>query len=146
MDVLEELTEFEPEIDRTHVERRVLDWEARIAALYSEVIGWLPEGWHADQSGVVVMNEPLMQDYGVAARDLPVLSLKHRGGVTATLVPRGLWIIGANGRIDLVGQTERFVIIDGAENFERSHWEISPFLQRRHRKDLTRSSLADALA
>ena len=141
MDVAEELTQFEPQIDKAHVEKRVLNWVARIQTLYVELAAWLPAGWSAVQSGSVSMNEPLMRDYGVPARELPMLTLLQGACPEGELTPRDLWIIGANGRIDLVRRLERYVIVDVAENFEPPLWKVAPFFRRREQQDLTSSSL-----
>jgi hypothetical protein len=141
LDVLEELTYFEPEIDRSHVEKRVVDWVERTENLYGEISAWLAPEWRAEALGSVRMAEPLMRDYGVPPRDLPVLKL-FRGEIPeAELVPRALWIIGANGRWDLVCRSERFVIIDAAEIFALPKWKVSPFFRRAEQRDLTLATL-----
>jgi len=146
MNVLEELIEFEDQIDRAHVERRVLDWERRLQELYTTLEAWLPAGWSAERRRDIRMDEPLMQKFGVAERQLPELRLICDGALGATVQPRGLWIVGANGRVDLLRAGDRYVIIDAAENLDPPHWTVAPFFTRQSREDLSRSWFARVLA
>jgi hypothetical protein len=142
-DVLEEITS--PEIDRDHVVRRVDDWAGRIDALYRQISGWLPAGWIADRAGTVHMREELMRKFDVPARDLPVLRLSQYGRPFGHIEPRGLWIIGANGRLDLFSGSGHYIIIDAAENLQPPDWRIAPFSDRRNRKPLDQRTFVAAL-
>ena len=137
--VLEEVTS--DAIDAEHVMRRVDDWEARLNGLYSMICGWLPEGWEARRGVPVVMHEKMMQKFGVEAKRLPTLELHSRGGQVVKLAPDALWVIGANGRVDLKGDIGRYIIIDTADNFEEPHWEVSPSDRRNEREPVTRDWL-----
>ena len=141
--VLEETTSRE--IDRNHIERRVDDWVERICALYRQIGDWLPSGWAASRSGTVRMQEELMQKFNVPARDLPVLELLHEGGASARIEPRGLWIVGANGRLDLFSGARHYVIIDSAENFEPPDWRMAPLSNRQGLQPLNRETLISVL-
>jgi hypothetical protein len=141
--VLEEVTT--QQIDRDHIARRVDDWADRINSLYRQIEEWLPLGWSADRPVTVSMHEELMQKFGIGGRDLPVLRLSYHGTPSARIEPRGLWIIGANGRLDLFGGSGHYVIIDTAENFESPDWHIAPFSDRRKLQRLTRETLISAL-
>lgn len=141
--VLEETTV--QDIDRDHVVRRVADWAARIDALFKQVENWLPPGWTAERKGTVQMHEELMKKYNVPAKNLPVLELSHQGEVRARLEPRGLWIIGANGRVDFFHGSDHYVIVDSAENFEPPNWRIAPLLDRRKLEIFNRQALTKLL-
>lgn len=141
--VLEETTS--QQIDRAHVERRVKDWSDRIETLYQEIKTWLPPGWNAGKQGVVTMHEELMQKFGIAPQSLPVLELFYQGTPSARIEPRGLWIIGANGRLDLIRGSQHYIIIDEAENFGTPDWQIAPLSNRRKLEKLNRQTLNAAL-
>jgi hypothetical protein len=141
--VLEEVTDAN--IDRAHVMRRVDDWANRIDQLYAQVEQWLPEGWTVDRFGTVRMEEQLMKQFGVGPRNLPKLRLSRGGQAVARIEPRVLWIIGANGQLDLFRDNEHFVIVDTADNLESPKWYIAPFADRRNRQPLTPQTLAAAL-
>ncbi len=137
--VLEETTTRE--IEKAHVERRVEEWAERIDALYRQIEGWLAEGWTARRVGKVHMHEQLMQKFGLPARDLAVLELYHNGEPSARVEPRGLWIIGANGRLDLFHGSDQYVIVDSAENFEPPDWRIASLSDRGDARPLSRETL-----
>ena len=71
-----------------------------------------------------------MRRFGVAAKRMPTLELEDRAGHVARLVPRGLWIIGSNGRVDLKRDGRRYLIVDMAENFAAPDWQAAPAEQR----------------
>ena len=142
-DVLEEVTN--QAIDRTHVTRRVDDWAARIDALYRQITEWLPAGWTADRTATVRMHEQLMKKYDVPPRDLPVLRLMDRGILSGRIEPRGLWIVGENGRLDFYRGSDHYVIIDAADNFAPPEWRIAPFTDRQNKQRLGRDAFVAAL-
>ena len=144
MNALEELTE--DRIDRAHVDRRVNDWENRIEGLYADLKAWLPLGWAAADDGSVPMHEELMRRFAVPERRLPVLSLEKDGTKQGRVEPRGLWIVGNNGRIDLILSDRHYLIIDRAESFEPPDWQVASILARRDQKPLSRQILLDILA
>jgi hypothetical protein len=90
------------------------------------------------------MHEPLMQKFNLPARDIPVLEL-WSGEHSARLEPRGLWIIGANGRLDLFAGTRHYMIVDTAENLQPPQWQIAPFSDRRQLTPLNSSTFGAAL-
>ena len=141
--VLDDVTD--DTIDAQHVLRRVDDWEARVMRLYATVSEWLPEGWTARAGAPVRMHEELMRKYDVAARQIPTLLLVNGSGKSAVLEPRGLWIIGANGRIDFKSGPQRYLIVDVAGNFEASQWQAANAERRLERVALTESWFKQAL-
>jgi hypothetical protein len=141
--VLEEVTD--QQIDRDHIMRRVDDWAARIDALYRQIGGWLPDGWTSDHSNTIRMHEELMQKYRVPPRDLPVLRLLFQGTLAGRIEPRGLWIIGENGRLDFFRGDNHYLIVDTAENFAPPDWHIARFIDRRKLQRLSQNSFATVL-
>lgn len=137
--VLEEVTS--DAVDVEHVRRRVEDWEARLNGFYAKIGEWLPDGWEARRGVPVVMHAKMMQRFGVEAKQLPTLELHSRTDRVIKLVPDALWIIGANGRIDLKGDGGRYIIIDYADNFAEPRWEVSRADRRSHREPVTREWL-----
>jgi hypothetical protein len=142
--VLEELTT--DELTSDHVRKRVDDWSSRIDNLYKALEEWLPNGWTARRGASVSMNEELMQTNRVSARDLPTLELLHDGTVKVKIRPYGLWIIGANGRIDLVKGHDRYFILDHAKTFEAPNWHIAAATERQNSKPFDRGRLEALLA
>ena len=122
--VLEDVTS--DTIDARHIRRRVDDWEERLNGLFAAIAGWLPDGWEARQGAPVAMHEELMRRFDVPEKRMPTLELRDRAGRAARLVPRGLWIIGSNGRVDLKRDGHRYLVVDMAENFEAPDWQAAP--------------------
>ena len=75
-----------------------------------------------------------MRKMRVPPQDLPTLELIHDEAVSAKLRPYGLWIIGTNGRIDLVKGQERYLLLDHAGTFEPADWRAAPSIARRDSK------------
>jgi hypothetical protein len=118
--------EEEPEItvNKEAVEESVQDWKNRLQALFQEVRAWaLKNGWRVDDSGEVSMHEELMQKFNVPATRQPTLRLDGERGY-ALFKPKGLWVIGANGRIDLYTSKGTFIIVDLAERDTSPRWTI----------------------
>ena len=141
--VLEDVTS--DTVDASHIQQRVEDWEQRLNGLYAMIGGWLPPGWEVRPGIPVVMHEPLMRKFGMNARPMPTLELHDRAGHSARLEPRGLWIIGTNGRVDLKGGGQWYLIVDVAENFETPDWQAARAERRCDREAVSRGWLRRAL-
>jgi hypothetical protein len=134
-----------PPLKREYVERRVSDWASRIEALYRLIESWLPPGWRAERRGTVQMLEEQMRKVNVLSRDLPVLDLENHAGKTARIEPRGLWVIGANGRLDFSGGKDHYVIFDEAEKFAPPFWYMARLSDRTNLRPLSKEDFVDAL-
>ena len=143
--VAEELASPAEGLSKDHVARRVQDWKNRISELYGNVAQWLPDGVMADGSHSVPMHEDLMRQFRLPATSVPILTLLKGDQWLGKLVPQGLWIIGANGRVDLFSPNGQSIIVDRSENFDRSNWLIAPSNQRRQTKPLAADTFKAAL-
>lgn len=133
------------EISKEHVSRRVEDWIKRINELYDQIEIWLPDGWKAERKRSVFMEEEMMLKSAVSGRRLPILDLISSSGSRASVEPRGLWIIGANGRADLFAGDKQFVLVDAADAFLPSKWKIADFSARNKSELLNEATLVAAL-
>jgi len=132
------------EVTPEHVERRVADWIQRLNDLYALLESWLPPGWKARRGRTTSMHEELMQSHGVSARTIPILELNHSTS-HATVEPRALWVIGANGRVDLRTDKGVYLIVDTSGNFEPTNWQAAPTSDRRKLQPLTKQSFQSVL-
>jgi hypothetical protein len=124
------------EVSREQVINRWRDFRNRVHALYKEVETALQgESFRCDRSGKHTSSEELPQRVGVARDDLPGIDIfrivRPDDTNAAVFYPRGLWIIGANGRIDLrfipqVGGTETYILVDQSQPFTKSEWVRVP--------------------
>ena len=145
MDVAEELLDIDHTIDRAYVERRLDDWRRRIDGLYGDIEAWLPADWSMAAGGEVPIHEDLMLRFDVAQQTLPMKTLLRSGQNVGRIEPRGLWIIGANGRVDIKLPNAHYLVVDRSESFEESNWQVASITARRDQSRLTRDSLTRIL-
>ena len=132
--VLDEVTTMS--IDAPYVQRRVDDWIRRLNSLYGELNASLPGGW-STESATVTMHEIIMRKFNVPPATLPALLFAHETGATASLEPRELWVIGANGRLYLTAGGQRYIVHDTADSFAPPAWEVCPAHDRWNREPFT---------
>lgn len=111
------------EVTPQHVTRRVDDWLDRLAALFDSIETWAAtNGWNATRGAPKTMLEPLMQRFGLPPNEQPTLTLRSPTGGMVSILPKGLWVIGANGRVDVYSPKGAFVLIDIADQFQPPQW------------------------
>jgi hypothetical protein len=144
--MIQDVTQPETEtIDTRYVQTRVENWVSRLNALYSDLTAWLPPGYRAEQSQGVTMNEEMMRKYGVQPRQLPVLNILEGDVWKAKVIPFGLWVIGANGRLDVLVGDKKKIIVGGERDKEVPTWRIASNDGRSTLKKLNRESWIEAL-
>jgi|GEM_PF-2213054 len=91
------------DLEPAYLERRLEDWRRRLEGLFAAVADWADRtpGFRAEAGAPVVQDEPLMRRYALAPRTLPTLQVTGPGGARATLTPTALWVIGANGLVEI---------------------------------------------
>jgi len=112
-------------ISRQQVLERLRDWRDRVHGLYGEIEGRLRgTSFQIDREGKHTSAEELTQRVGLTSDEQPKLDIlriaRHDGTNAAIFFPRGLWVIGANGRVDLriippVGQVETYLLMDESQ-------------------------------
>jgi hypothetical protein len=119
--------------NRAHVVEEVEDWVRRVEALYNDVRAWLRERptLRCEQSRTVTMSEELMQKFAVTDRDIPVLDILDSDQIVASFVPRGLWLIGSWGRIDVITYDRTHILL-ALRTDGKLEWRlVSPEVRRR---------------
>ena len=85
-------------LDSNGIQRRATEWREKISALFNQVTIWVrTKGYLVNRAAIIPMNEELMQLFGVAPIDLPILKILESKVLVATIVPIGLWTIGGYG-------------------------------------------------
>ncbi|MFN5866371.1 MAG: hypothetical protein ACK45R_05180 [Candidatus Kapaibacterium sp.] len=113
------------EIDKKHVEERLHDWKKRVSELYSCIELWLEDTPYTLKPGTrLMMFEEMMSKYGVPKTYIDTVDIYKGKQPLACLKPRGLWIIGVNGSIDLLTIRSNYVIGDVAEQFCVPKWML----------------------
>jgi len=116
-------------ISREHVLQRLRDWRDRVHKLYDEIERVLQgTSFRTNREGKHISAEELPLRVGLTETELPKIDIlrivRPDSTNAAILYPRGLWIIGANGQIDLrilpsVGGSQNYVLLDQSEPFTR---------------------------
>jgi FtsZ-binding cell division protein ZapB len=105
------------------------DWIERLRALRSQMEAWLqtPDLAHlsiVDQPPVSMSEEP-MRRFGVKQRMMPAFEIRAGNQRIMRFQPKGLWIIGANGRVDLITKAAAPILADLSEPLSRpSNWQL----------------------
>lgn len=135
------------QITKEHLVERIKDWKERISNLYKMINTWLEEkqGYSIRISDKVNMYEELMKRFGIEQQFLDVADIYKDNKIILTIKPVGLWIIGANGRIDLISKDGSFIMVDIADHFEDPNWTIFRSNDRRNSQILSKELFFDIL-
>jgi hypothetical protein len=130
--------------DRQHVVAEVEDWLDRVDDFYKQVQTWLEDqsGLRFEQTRSVTMSEELMQKFAVVDRELRVLDVIRDEQVIVSFVPRGLWLIGAWGRIDMITRDRTITVVAIKEN-GHYEWKFAPSDNRYQLSVLDKSALVE---
>jgi hypothetical protein len=122
---IETLTQDEERPPVEEIERRIADWMRRLNNLFQATEAWAAKhGWSADPADTVAMHEELMEGYELPPVEQPTLKLIGPGQSFAFFKPRALWVIGANGRVDLYTSKGVYIIIDQADAYAPPAWTL----------------------
>ena len=136
-------------VDKQRIVQRVREWHERLLELYSRIQQWLPRdlGYEIDTSGQTLMNEELMSKYDVEPVNLPTLKIKRNDDIVLLFQPKGLWVIGANGRVDVFGKNSNWLLVDFSEQFSaHTDWKLAIPEDRRNFIDFTEPAFLEMLA
>ncbi len=99
---------------------RVQDWISRLKELRHRFETWIAEsqipGLQIAERRSVPMYEDLMRRFKVPAREMPVYEIVQNGARLMRVQPKGLWVVGGNGRVDLITKRESLVLVDASES------------------------------
>ncbi|MGO8882042.1 MAG: hypothetical protein ACLPVO_19695 [Desulfomonilaceae bacterium] len=122
-------------IDKSYIERRVKEWKKRLESLYALVEKSLADlnGVRCEKKQHVTMYEGLMQSNDVSPKKLPVLDIYKNKMMVASFKPIGLWVVGANGRIDILTENGAYILVDKADYGQEPEWNVFPPQNRQSR-------------
>ncbi len=133
------------DIDQSYIKDRVKEWKGRINHMYL-----LVEGALSDKKNIVckktrhtTLYEELMQKYNVDSEDIPILDIYKNKVIIATFKPVGLWVIGANGRIDILTESGAYIVVDTAETGKKPVWKVFTPKNRKSGKNLDSSLIME---
>jgi hypothetical protein len=113
------------EITAKYVEKCVDDWLQRLDDLFKQIKTWAAaNGWAAEDGAPTPMREEMMERYGVGERKQPTLFVRSDTGAQIWIKPKGLWVIGANGRVDIYSRKGAYTLVDVGEKFQTPQWVL----------------------
>ncbi len=114
------------DIDKPHIEERVNDWKRRLESLYTLVEESLAslEGVECKTNRHVTMHEELMQKFDVNPQQLKILDIYKNEQIVVSFKPIGLWVIGANGRVDILSKQGAYILVDQADPGQEPEWNV----------------------
>jgi len=112
---------------KRRVEERIRDWRRRLRGLFAQIEGWtryMRDRPSVSKGVTQQRNEQMMREFGVAPRQLPTLTIHCLQG-SIEFAPSCLWIVGANGRVNVsVGDTPYTLFDMGGEDRQPSDWQL----------------------
>jgi hypothetical protein len=100
---------------RTRITESVADWIRRLEQLKTTMQTWLPPDMSVVDRPPTPMYEELMRKFKVPMAQMPTFEVRRGTERVMRVQPKGLWIIGANGRVDLITTTASFILVDESE-------------------------------
>ena len=133
------------------VERRVDDWVRRLSDLRVQMSDWIAESPEFSTLQIVdlpptVMSEEMMRTFDVPPAHMPVFELHAGSRRVMRFQPKGLWVIGANGRVDLITKSDAPILVDQSEpNSGSSDWQMHYSRGRENLVPFNKHSFSDLL-
>ena len=122
-----ETTETIGKISRIRFKSRVDDWLARINLLYEQIEKWVQDynEMVSLKNRHIKMHEKLMETHHISAKKIEILDICIQKEIILSFIPFGLWIFGANGRLDVVAKNKTWLLIDKSQPFEpKQEWTL----------------------
>lgn len=135
-------------IDSSHIQKRIKDWKKRVADLYKETKKWLGDvpQYNIKIGQPTPMYEELMQSFNIQPTETDTADIFKENKILISFKPKGLWMIGANGRIDIISQAGNYILVDIAEQFQEPQWHIYTATDRRTGKPFTKKELLNLIS
>lgn len=114
---------------RELVVQRVGDWIARLNALYGQIEVWyelLPPARNRQllRGSILQRDEALMQQFEITPQMIETRSIIYDRN-RVSFVPSALWIVGANGRVNVTTADRQYPLVDfGGREGVPSDWRI----------------------
>jgi len=87
------------------------------------------------------MYEELMQSFKIQPTEVDTADILKGKKIVLSFKPKGLWMIGANGRIDIISRVGNYILIDTADQFETPNWHIFIATDRQNGRPFNQAEL-----
>jgi hypothetical protein len=130
-------------IDRVQIKNRLEERKEQIEKLFNHIENWISgeSEFRFKRSKPVTLKEEETGNQESEQIQLPTANIFRNNTLVASLKPKGLWVIGANGRVDLLNKYESIILFDLSKNEEDFNWEISYSKKGQKRLPLNKSNL-----
>lgn len=123
--------ESEPKRWHILIAGRVQNWLKRLRNLQSIVTRWVRESGMEEltieNAEPCLMREEFMVRYKVPDTKMPSFKVLRNRTQVALFRPKALWVVGANGRVDIVTKSGAPMLVDVSEPMSaESHWKLYP--------------------
>jgi hypothetical protein len=130
-------------IDKDHILKRIEDWKKRVNNLYEDSKNWINERQELSiiNGNPTPMYEELMQRFQIKPTKVDTADILKGNKIVLSLKPKGLWMIGANGRVDIISTVGNYILIDVANQFETPNWQLFKANDRQNGKPFNQTEL-----
>jgi hypothetical protein len=113
-----------PSADEARAE--IEDWKRRIGLLFDTIEAWLPpdDGYEADRSRTVPMDELMMRHLGIPPYRIPVLEIRQAGAHSVQFIPDARWVYNTRGRVMILGTKWPARLLDKGSGLEEERWRL----------------------
>jgi hypothetical protein len=114
-----------PPFERIRVVEELSNWLSRIDDLYIDIENWAKSdrSLRVEKVRNLTMREDLMEKFFVPEKEIPILDIYRNDIIDISVVPSGLWVIGAFGRVDIIGKEARRILL-GRRDGEKLVWVV----------------------
>lgn len=134
-------------MDSLYIQERVEDWQRRV----HDLIGLISDWTEAYDSIKILplrkqkMHEGLMKTFEVPMAEIESVEIQKNSKTVMVFKPFGLWLIGSNGRVDLLTANGTYVLLDEAEVFEPPKWKLFAKNDKKQGVDFTQDAFYQLL-
>lgn len=124
------MEEQKQQITQDYIITRLKDWKNRLDKLFADVEQWcndLPEDQHKEilRGSMLQGEEELMEKFDVQPGMVPTIAVLY-GRNRVSFVPAALWVIAANGRVNVTTNEDQYILVDlGGKEGSPSEWIIA---------------------
>lgn len=129
----------EETLDREYIKTRINNWKERLAKLYDNIENWAQElgELEVQKKNILQFKEELMYRFDVEPESIPTIAI-HYGIHRVSLVPMALWVLGANGRLNITTNKNQYILVDIGISDTDSRWVIVDTSKRGQRISLNK--------
>ena len=113
-------------IESGYIQKRVDDWKNRVDDLFKNVNNWILQkpNYTCKYGPQTTVYEDMMNTFEIPQQNLNTLDVLLNQKIILAFKPKGLWVLGANGRIDIISAKGSYIIVDLAEQLQTPKWQI----------------------